>query len=133
MKLKGALSFGLALSVFWLALVAYVAREEMTPIDVKKKVTITLNGSASAGFVFSNEQPHHEIIYEMKSEWIPRLEGSPEDYGNKLITTPYDTYRDKRISKLIWKYMVVAVSPLLGFLVLGWWFLRAYSARFRSA
>jgi hypothetical protein len=118
MKLKHALSFGLALSLLWLAMVAYVAREEMTPIYVKKKVTISIHGAASAGFVFSNEQPHNEIIYEMKSEWIPRLEASLEDYRGKVITTPYDTYRDKRIPSMFWKYMAVAVAPLLGLLAL---------------
>ncbi len=119
MKRNGLLTFWVVLSCLWLAMVGYLAHDKISPFYVKKKVTVTINGAGAVAFIFSDGQPHNEIIYEMKSDWVPRLEAAPADYVGKVITTPYETYLTTHVVKLVGVYLIAAIVPIVGVAAFG--------------
>ena len=74
---------------------------------------MVLKSGGAVRFVFSNAQPHNEIIYEMKSVWIPKLETQPEIFVGQEIAKPYETYLQQHRDPLILKAFIFATLPFV--------------------
>lgn len=96
---------------YWVGL-AFFAQAALAPYDVKKKVTVTLGSQGKVVVVFSNAQPHNEVIYEMKSDWIPRFERDARSYIGQTITEPYDNYVSHHSQVALQKYGFLAAAPI---------------------
>jgi len=120
----------LLLVLVWIGVTGVSAYNAMSPLYVKKRITVTLNGVGTVRFIFSNAQAHNEIIYEMKSEWAPRMAETPQAFVDQTITSPYDLFVRAHVARLGLKFGLIALVPPLVLMVLGWfWSIR----RARSA
>jgi hypothetical protein len=121
---------GLLLVLVWIGVTGVGAYNAMSPLYVKKRITVTLNGVGAVRFVFSNAQAHNEIIYEMKSEWAPRMAESPQAFVDQTITSPYDLFVRAHTVRLGLQFGLIALVPPLALMALAWfWSIR----RARSA
>jgi hypothetical protein len=119
-KLRLVWKVGVAgVAIYWVCL-AFFAQAALAPYDVKKKVTVTLGSQGKVVVIFSNAQPHNEVIYEMKTDWATRFEQQPQAYVGQSINTPYVDYVAQHRPRILMKYGVFAVAPLLlGAMALG--------------
>jgi hypothetical protein len=115
----------LLLALVWIGVTGVSAYNAMSPLYVKKRVTVTLNGVGTVRFVFSNAQAHNEIIYEMKSEWAPRMAATPQAFVDQTITSPYDLFVRAHAIRLGLQFGLIALVPPLVLLALAWfWSIR---------
>jgi hypothetical protein len=120
------------MSVCWLALVGHNAYSDLSWLYTKKRFEVTIDGIGSADFLFSAAQSATDIKDHINEELIPLIEQTPKDYVGKTNATPYDKYIGKHARTEIFKYMKVALFPILGLLVLGWsfvWVRRGFKAK----
>lgn len=99
-------------ALYWLALF-FVSYQEIQPIYVKKKVTLSLHGQGAFTVIFSNAQPHNEVIYDMKTTWAPRFENAVASHVGKVSQEPYDVYVREQEGRIRSKYLQFATLPML--------------------
>jgi hypothetical protein len=103
--------FSLACVIGW----CYVHYHKITILLQKKTVTVHIINQAPVKVSFSNAQPHHEIVYEMKTEWYPLLELQPQQFAGKHYHKPYYTYLKEKTIGLLWNFLFTVMVPLLVF------------------
>jgi len=114
------------ISVLWFAAVAGSAYSRLAPVWVKKNVTITIKNTGQVRVIFSADMPDNEVVYAMKTHWVPLLEAAPAQFLGKVIDTPYQDYRQRAIVRTVPWYLALGLMPiLLGF---GW---RNYLKRYK--
>ena len=113
------------LALVWIGVTGVGAYDAMSPLYVKKRITVTLNGVGTVRFVFSNAQAHNEIIYEMESEWAPRMAETPQAFVDQTITSPYDLFVRAHAVRLGLQFGLIALLPPLVLMGLAWfWSIR---------
>jgi hypothetical protein len=105
----------------WVVAVSLLAYQALAPVLVKKRVTITMQGQGVVQLMFSNAQPHNEIVYLVKTQWTPKLEAAPQVFVGQTITLPYDTYLQEHCQAVLVRYLSIAVVPIAGFLFFRRW------------
>lgn len=120
MKPSGWMRLWVVLSGWWLLVAGFLAYDSLSSLYTRKTYEIAKDGLGKVEFVFSAAQPDSEAKEQIGSELIPLVEKAPQDYVNKIITTPYDEYLEKHESAEIWKCVKLALFPVFGFLAFGW-------------
>lgn len=98
MKLNGWLRLWIVLSVCWLLSVAYFAYADFSSIFEQKKWEVAKEGSGNTTLVFSGSQTDDEIKALISEEIVPLVEKEPQKYLGKVVTDPYDSHVQKRLS-----------------------------------
>lgn len=122
MKLNGWIRLWIVLSACWVVLVGYIAYSDLSAIYAKKTYEVAKEEIGKVEFIFSSAQSETEINEQIAKEFIPLIEKTPTAYVNKVISTPYEKYLEKHASIEIWKYIRVALFPVVGLLAIGWSF-----------
>lgn len=92
--------------------------QQMGPMYVKKTVTVTLKDGGQARFVFSAAQPHNEIVYAMKTHWMPELEAHPSAYVGQTADSPLDDYVARQWMKGIERHGFLVLLPVIAWVAL---------------
>jgi hypothetical protein len=120
MKLNGWMRLWIVFSTSWVGLVGYLAYGDLSSIYTKKTYEVAKEEIGKVEFIFSYAQSDIEINEQIAKELIPLVEKTPKDYVNKAIATPYEKYIEKHASVEMWRYIKIALLPVLGLLALGW-------------
>ena len=116
----------------WVGTCGYFGYGEYSKLAVKKRVTMTLKSGERAVFVFSAAQPDNEVVYAMKTQYIPRLETSPVKFVGLTSDEPYQQFLRERIPPKLWRFVLVFFGPPLAWLSGLWacrWLLRRFHRR----
>ncbi len=132
MRLNGWMRLWIVLSVSWLAVVGYVAYEDISWLYTKKRFEVSKEGIGQAQFLFSAAQTDTEIEQQISNELTPLIENDPAKYVGKTDATPFENYIGKHSASEIRKHIQLALVPIFGLLALGWavvWIRRGFSGK----
>lgn len=132
MKLNGWLRLWIVLSVCWLAFVGYFAYGDISSFYTKKTFDVAKEGVANVQVIFSEAQSDTEIKEHIASKLIPFIEKSPRNFADKVITAPYEEHIEKYAEKIIARYAMIALLPIVCLLAIGWslvWVRRGFSGK----
>lgn len=101
------------ISVLWFAAVAGSAYSRLAPVWVKKNVTIAIKNTGQVRVVFSAAEPDNEVVYAMKTQWIPLLETSPSQFVGQVIDTPYQDFRQRALLRTLPGHLALGLMPVL--------------------
>ncbi|MDH4450222.1 MAG: hypothetical protein QE265_06470 [Rhodoferax sp.] len=106
----------LGIAVVWWLLCAGLAYWQAAPALPRKIVTLQLEGLGTARFAFSAAQHDHEIVYDMKTLWVPRLQAQPPHALGTIDDAPYQAFV-RSIVYQQWPFAALALVPAVGL----WW------------
>lgn len=102
----------IAITLVWTIAWVWNASSDITLLLQQKIVTINIANDGSAKFIFSNAQPHHEIVYEMKSHWYPLLESNTTYFIGKTVKKPFEEYVRIKSIHLLSHFSITVLLPL---------------------
>jgi hypothetical protein len=122
MKFNGWMRLWVVLSACWLFFVGHLAYADFSALFEQKKFEVAKEGLGKTTLVFSGSQTDVEIQAHISEKIVPLIEKEPRTYLGKVVTDPYDSHVQKRLTVTIAQYVKIALFPIFGLLAVGWAF-----------
>ena len=110
MKFNGWMRLWVVLSACWLFFVGHLAYADFSALFEQKKFEVAKEGLGKTTLVFSGSQTDIEIQAHISEKIVPLIEKEPRAYLGKVVTDPYDSHVQKRLTVTIVQYVKIALD-----------------------